>query len=164
NSVRGQGNLALNLFAQQSQLTDFSFVASEAGRRPVANRVQPGKRPRSSMSPTLVFERGEGALRLATGSPGGPHIIHYTAKALLGTLAWGLTPQAAIDLPNFGSIGGPTILEQGRFTAATVEALRSRGHVVEPAPLPSGVQLLERRGGQLLGGSDPRREGAVRGE
>lgn len=150
-------------FLLNNQLTDFSFSDTEAGR-PIANRVQPGKRPRSSMSPTLVFERRDGSLRLSTGSPGGPHIVNFTAKALLGTLAWGLSPQAALDLPNFGSTGGPTLLERGRFPAATAQALRERGHAVEEADLPSGVQLLERRDGWLLGGADPRREGAVRGE
>ena len=150
-------------FLLNNQLTDFSFVSHENGR-PVANRVQPGKRPRSSMSPTLVFERGDGGLRLATGSPGGAHIVHFTAKTLLGTLAWGLSPQQAIDLPNFGSLGGPTVLEAGRFPDATAQALRERGHAVETMPMTSGVHLLEREGSRLRGGADPRREGEVRGE
>ena len=91
-------------FLLNNQLTDFSFVAEQDGL-PVANRVQPGKRPRSSMSPTLVFDRGSGAFVMATGSAGGAAIIHHTAKALLGA-NWGLSPQAAANLPNFGPLDG----------------------------------------------------------
>jgi gamma-glutamyltranspeptidase/glutathione hydrolase len=149
-------------FLLNNQLTDFSFVAEQDGR-PVANRVQGGKRPRSSMSPLLVFDRATGELLLATGSAGGPAIIHHTAKALLG-MYWGLTPQDAANLPNFGSMNGPTLLELGRFPPTTVEALTTRGHtVVEPA-MPSGVHTLMRAGGGWLAGADPRREGAASGD
>lgn len=151
-----------------NQMTDFALTPSDAQGRPVANRVQPGKRPRSSMSPTLVFDLGEGPgrdrLLMTLGSPGGPTIIHYTAKTLLGTLAWGLEPQAAIDLPNFGSTGGPALLERGRFDAATMQALRQRGHTVLETELTSGLQAIRRTPQGWSGGADPRREGAVRGD
>ncbi|HEX5739809.1 MAG TPA: gamma-glutamyltransferase family protein, partial [Hydrogenophaga sp.] len=155
-------------FLLNNQLTDFSFTPRSAEGRPVANRVEPGKRPRSSMSPTLVFDRSTGELLASAGSPGGAFIIHFTAKTLHGMFQWGLTPQAAIDLPNFGTLGGPLMLEAGRFPQATVQSLQQRGHEVREAPLPSGLQAIQRgeQNGQklLLGGADPRREGIVSGD
>jgi gamma-glutamyltranspeptidase / glutathione hydrolase len=147
-----------------NQLTDFSFAPADAAGRPIANRVQPGKRPRSSMSPTLVFERGSGRLLMSLGSPGGAGIIHFTAKTLIGTLDWGLNAQQAIDLPNFASFNGPTLLETGRFPAATAAALRERGHTVIETDLTSGLQAIERRRDGWFGGADPRREGVVMGD
>ncbi len=147
-----------------NQLTDFSFAPADADGRPIANRVQPGKRPRSSMSPTLVFDRRDGRLLMSLGSPGGAGIIHYTAKTLIGTLDWGLKPQQAIALPNFGSYNGPTLLERHRFPAATIEALTARGHEVIQADLTSGLQAIQRVPAGWLGGADPRREGVVMGE
>jgi gamma-glutamyltranspeptidase/glutathione hydrolase len=149
-------------FLLNNQLTDFSFAAHENGVL-VANRVQPGKRPRSSMAPTMVFEREGNRLVLVTGSPGGAPIIHYTAKTILGTLAWGLDAQQAVNLPNFGSLNGPTLLERGRFDGATLEALRARGHDVKEVDFPSGAQTLKRMPGGWSGGADPRRDGAVAG-
>jgi gamma-glutamyltranspeptidase/glutathione hydrolase len=151
-------------FMLNNELTDFSFLPADAQGRPIANRVQPGKRPRSSMSPTLVFDRRDGRFVMSAGSPGGAAIIHSTAKTLIGTLQWGLSPQQAINLPNFGSFNGPTLLEQARFPASTVEALRARGHQVNEAPLPSGLQAIRRTPAGYVGGSDPRREGDVRGD
>lgn len=155
-------------FLLNNQLTDFSFTPRDAQGTPVANRVEPGKRPRSSMSPTLVFDKATGELLMSTGSPGGALIIHFTAKTLLGALNGGLSPQAAIDLPNFGSLGGPLMLEAGRFPAATVQALQGLGHTVNETPMPSGLQALQRgqKDGQRvwLGGADPRREGIVAGD
>ena len=147
-----------------NQLTDFSFAPLAADGRPIANRVQPGKRPRSSMTPTLVFDRRDGRLLLSAGSPGGALIIHFTAKALIASLDWGLDAQQAVALPNFGSLNGPTLLERGRFPASTVDALEARGHVVEEIEMTSGVQILLRTGEGWSGGADPRREGVVRGE
>jgi gamma-glutamyltranspeptidase/glutathione hydrolase len=155
-------------FLLNNQLTDFSFAPRDAQGRPVANRVEPGKRPRSSMSPTLVFDKATGELLMSAGSPGGALIIHFTAKTLLGTLSGGLTPQAAIDLPNFGSLGGPVLLEAGRFPAGTVQALQAMGHTVSETAMPSGLQALQRgvKDGRpvWLGGADPRREGVVAGD
>ena len=147
-----------------NQLSDFAWLPADAQGQPVANRLQPGKRPRSSMSPTLVFDAPSGQLLMTAGSAGGPHIIHYTARALLATLAWGLAPQAALDAPNFGSIGGPLVLEAGRFPPSTMEGLRGRGHRVVEAALTSGTQLVMRRGEGWAAAADPRREGSARGD
>lgn len=153
-------------FLLNNQLTDFSFVAEKDGV-PVANRVQPGKRPRSSMAPTLVFDRESGAVVMATGSAGGAAIIHHTAKALLGA-SWGLSPQQAADLPNFGPLNprrGPLLLEAGRLPQTTVDALEALGHQIGTSTLPSGVHTLMRAAdGAWLAGADPRREGVARGD
>lgn len=152
-------------FLLNNQLTDFSFAPADAQGQPIANRVEPGKRPRSSMSPTLVFDKASGQLLMSAGSPGGALIIHFTAKTLLATLQGGLSPQAAIDLPNFGTLGGPVMLEEKRFDPATVQALRDRGHTVNEAAMTSGLQALQRApAGGWLGGADPRREGIVAGD
>jgi gamma-glutamyltranspeptidase/glutathione hydrolase len=155
-------------FMLNNELTDFSFAPADAQGRPIANRVQPGKRPRSSMAPTLVFDKASGQLAVSAGSPGGALIIHYTAKTLYGVLHWGLTPQQAVDLPNFGSTNGPTLLEEKRFPPATVQALQARGHEVREMDMTSGLQALSVGNvhGQrmLLGGADPRREGIVMGD
>ncbi|RYF25922.1 MAG: gamma-glutamyltransferase family protein [Comamonadaceae bacterium] len=155
-------------FLLNNELTDFSFTPRDASGQPVANRVEPGKRPRSSMAPTLVFDKASGELLMSGGSPGGALIIHYTAKTLYGIFNWGLTPQQAINLPNFGTLGGPTMLEEKRFTSTTVEALRQRGAEVREMNMTSGLQAITRaevHGERLwLGGADPRREGVVMGD
>ncbi len=151
-------------FLLNNQLSDFSFSPSGADGKPVANRVQPGKRPRSSMAPTLVFDADSGALQWTGGSPGGAFIIHFTAKTLYGALRWGLSPQAAIDLPNFANMEGTTFLEKDRFAPSTATALRARGHQVLEIPLTSGLQVLAREPGGWAGGADGRREGVVLGD
>jgi gamma-glutamyltranspeptidase/glutathione hydrolase len=151
-------------FLLNNQLTDFSFVPTDERGRPVANRVQPGKRPRSSMTPLLVFDRLDGSLRLAVGSPGGSAIIHYVAKILVATLDWGLDVQTAISLPNFGSRNGPTELEAGRVDARLADALRALGHEVVLVEQNSGVQAIERTATGWFAGADPRREGVAIGE
>jgi gamma-glutamyltranspeptidase / glutathione hydrolase len=151
-------------FLLNNQLTDFSFAPTDADGLPIANRVEPGKRPRSSMSPTLVFDKATGQLLMSGGSPGGAFIIHFTAKTLYGMLHWGLNAQQAIDLPNFGTLGGPLMLEDQRFNADTVNALKARGHTVLNVPLTSGLQAIQRTPGGWFGGADPRREGIVLGD
>jgi gamma-glutamyltranspeptidase/glutathione hydrolase len=154
-------------FILNNQLTDFSFDSRDA-EGPIANRVQAGKRPRSAMSPTVVFDKKTGKLVLAVGSPGGPAIINYVAKVLVGTLDWGLNVQQAIALPNFGSRNGPTELEAGRFPQATIEALKARGHTVQQTEQNSGlhgIMLLPIHGEPWwFGGADPRREGVAKGD
>ena len=154
-------------FLLNNELSDFSFAPADATGRPVANRVEPGKRPRSSMAPTLVFD-AEGRLAASAGSPGGALIIHYTARTLHGLLQWRLDPQAAIDLPNFGTTGGPVVLEKGRFPAPVIEALKARGHEVREQDMTSGLQAIARgtQDGRTIwrGGADPRREGVVLGD
>ena len=149
-------------FLLNNELTDFSF-APEAGGRRIANRVEPGKRPRSAISPTFVFGP-DGALQAAAGSAGGSSIINYVAKALVAMLDWNMDPQAAVSLPNFGSRNGPTELEKGTAYEALARPLRERGHEVMILDLTSGTQAIGRHAGGWRGGADPRREGAARGE
>ena len=151
-------------FLLNNQLTDFSFLPANPQGQAIANRVEPGKRPRSSMSPTLVFDKATGQLLMSGGSPGGAFIIHYTAKLLTGTLHWGLNAQQAINLPNFGSLGGPVLLESQRFDGTTLQALKARGHMVREIDMTSGLQAIERTPKGWFGGADPRREGVVLGD
>ncbi|HEV8691814.1 MAG TPA: gamma-glutamyltransferase family protein [Ideonella sp.] len=153
-------------FLLNNELTDFAFAPRDAQGRAVANRVEPGKRPRSSMGPTMVFEaQAPQRLLMVMGSPGGSAIIHYNTKVLLATLGWGLSPQEAVDLPNFANDNGATRLEAGRFPLSTREALAARGQRVVEQDLTSGAQVLLRaEGGGWWGGADPRREGVVVGE
>ncbi|MDB5727974.1 MAG: putative gamma-glutamyltranspeptidase [Noviherbaspirillum sp.] len=154
-------------FLLNNQLSDFSFNPVD-GDGPVANRVQPGKRPRSAMSPTLVFDKATKKLVLVIGSPGGPAIINYVAKVLVGTLDWGLNVQQAISLPNFGSRNGPTELEQGRISETVAEQLKARGHnvrMMEQASGLHGIMRMNIHGEEMwFGGADPRREGIARGD
>ncbi len=155
-------------FLLNNELTDFSLAPRDAQGQPIANRVEPGKRPRSSMAPTLVFDKATDRLVISAGSPGGAWIIHYTTKTLYGMLNWGLMPQQAINLPNFGSLNGPTVLEEKRFPAATVQALQARGAEVKEQNLTSGLQAISRGEAHgkswWFGGADPRREGIVMGQ
>jgi gamma-glutamyltranspeptidase/glutathione hydrolase len=149
-------------FMLNNQLTDFSWNP-EANGKPVANRVEPNRRPRSSMAPTLVFDR-DGRLVLVIGSPGGHAIINYVAKTLVGVLDWGLDIQDAVSLPNFGSRNGPTELERGTAVEALAPRLREMGHVVRIRPEPSGLHGIQRGPTGWIGGADPRREGVAIGE
>lgn len=147
-------------FLLNNQLTDFAFVPEVDGG-PVANRVEPGKRPRSSMSPTLVFDDG-GALRLAIGSPGGSRIIGYVVRALTGILDHDLSVQAAIDLPHVVNRNGPTDVESATAAASTKTALEALGHVVRETEMTSGLHgIFVLEDGSLAGGADPRREGVA---
>lgn len=159
--------LMVNGFLLNNQLTDFSFVPQDASGL-VANRVQPGKRPRSSMSPTLVFERNSKKLQLAVGSPGGPAIILYVSKVLVGVLDWQMSVQDAISMPNFGSMNGALYTESNMFDAAQLDSLRGQGHELRTWPMTSGLHGIQRaqRDGKSVwvGGADPRREGVAVGE
>lgn len=155
-------------FMLNNQMTDFSFTPTENGK-PVANRVQPGKRPRSSMAPTLVFDRQSGKLVAALGSPGGSQIIEYVSKTLVGLLDWDMDVQTAVGMGNFGSRNGPTEVEKGLVTPQLVESLRGMGHQVAEIEMTSGTQAIMRKtlpNGKpgWAGGADPRREGVALGE
>lgn len=161
-------HLMVRGFMLNNQLTDFSFLPSENGK-PVANRVEPGKRPRSSMAPTLVFDRQTGQLVATVGSPGGSQIIEYVSKTLVGMLDWNMDPQAAIGMGNFGSRNGPTEVEKGLVSPGLVQALQQRGHQVAEIEMTSGTQAIVRRQGPdekvvWAGGADPRREGVAVGD
>jgi gamma-glutamyltranspeptidase/glutathione hydrolase len=149
-------------FLLNNELTDFSFMPVENGK-PVANRVEGGKRPRSSMAPTIVYDPA-GRIYMIVGSPGGSAIINYVAKTLIGVLDWGLDPQAAIALPNFGSRNGPTELETGAWATAIEPKLRALGHQTRVIEQTSGLQAIVRTKSGWVGGADPRREGTVRGD
>ena len=152
-------------FLLNNQLTDFSFRPVNEQGKPIANRVEAGKRPRSSMSPTLVFDPQSRELLASLGSPGGAAIIHYTTKTLLGSLSWQLSPQQAIELPNLANFNTPfTLLETEGFSEHVKRSLEARGHELREQDLTSGIQMLLLTPQGLLGGADPRREGWVAGD
>ena len=149
-------------FILNNELTDFS-PRPELDGKPVANRVQPGKRPRSSMSPTIVLDR-DGRLVAALGSAGGARIIGDTLQTLIGLLDWDLSAQAAVDLPRVANLNGPTELEEGTPIADQADALRKLGHEVQVRRHEGGLTAIRRTGDGWEGGADPRRDGVARGE
>ncbi|WP_152589994.1 gamma-glutamyltransferase [Nostoc sphaeroides] len=149
-------------FLLNNQLTDFSFSPTSEGK-PVANRIEAKKRPRSSMAPMMVFDRN-GKLVMVIGSAGGSQIINYVAKAIVGHLDWGLDIQQALSLPNFGSRNGPTELEENTDVANLKPALEAKGHTVSVIQLTSGSTGIVLTNQGLVSGADPRREGAPLGE
>ena len=148
-------------FLLNNELTDFSFRSHRDGV-PIANRVEPGKRPRSSMAPTIVMQDGRPVLVL--GSPGGSRIIPYVSKTLVAMLDWGFDAQAAVDLPHLVNRFGTYDLEVGTAAEAQAEALQAMGYATEVRDLTSGLHVIDLRGGRLLGGADPRREGVALGQ
>ena len=170
-------------FMLNNQLTDFSFRAVDAEGLPIANAPAAGKRPRSSMAPSIVFNP-DGEFLFSTGSPGGNSIIAYTAKTIIGILDWGLTPQEAINLPNMVARNGRVSVEAKGIkdeetdeidrgspgetfglTPELVAALESKGHKVRRSKGEfSGLHIIYRNtDGSLIGGADPRREGTAVG-
>lgn len=147
-------------FLLNNQLTDFSFASKSSDGRPVANRVQPNKRPRSSMSPTMVFDEN-GKLRLVIGSPGGSRIINYVARTIIAVLDWGMDVQSAISLPHYVNRNGKTELEAGTSAERLAPVLRKLGHGVRITGLVSGLHGIEFTDKGIRGGADPRREGTV---
>ena len=145
-----------------NQLTDFALSPKKNGQLR-ANRVEANKRPRSSMSPVMVFNQ-DGRLRLVVGSPGGSRIINYVAQTLIGVLDWQLDIQSAIDLPKITNRNKVTTLEKGTELEKYQSYFESLGHKVFIRDLNSGLHGIELVGGQLVGGADPRREGIVLGE
>lgn len=145
-------------FLLNNELTDFSF-RSHVGGKPIANRIEPGKRPRSSMAPTIVMKDDEPYL--AIGSPGGSQIIGYVAKTLVGHLDWGLDLQQAINLPNMNNRFGAFELEKGTAAEQWAPKLEQLGFEIKIKDLNSGVQAIRIDGKQLTGAADPRREGKV---
>ncbi|MEQ8227004.1 MAG: gamma-glutamyltransferase [Rhodospirillales bacterium] len=147
-------------FLLNNELTDFSFRPEWRGK-PAPNRVAPGKRPRSSMSPTIVLDR-DGDFVMAVGSPGGSRIIGYTARAILGVLAWGLDMQTAADLPHVMNRGRGMEIEEPLIPA--IAALNGMGHQVAVNRMISGLQGILKTSRGLNGGADRRREGIVLGD
>jgi gamma-glutamyltranspeptidase / glutathione hydrolase len=149
-------------FLLNNELTDFSFAPVEDGK-PVANRIEAGKRPRSSMAPTIVYDR-RGRVFAVLGSAFGSAIINDVAKCLIAIIDWGLDPQAASALPNYGSRNGPTELERGTSIVALAGRLQALGHEIRIFDDVSGVHAIVRTRTGWIGGADPRREGAVAGD
>lgn len=147
-------------FLLNNQLTDFDFVPMRSGRW-TANRVEPGKRPRSSMTPTVVFRDGEP--RYLIGSPGGARIIGYVAQRLVALIDWEMEPQRALDMGNFVNLNGPTDLERFSDVARFKLALEAMGHTVRLRLLNSGVHAIRIGPDGLVGAADPRREGIAMG-
>lgn len=198
--VDGQGNAAsftttvesafgsfhmVDGFMLNNQLTDFSAEPVGPGGTPVANRLQPGKRPRSTMAPTLVFERAgdaRGRLYAVLGSPGGSVIIQFVVKTVVGMLDWGMDPQQAVGMIDFGAantpktnVGGehPNVDKAGPpgmpgANDPLVQGLRALGHQVDLADQSSGLAAIVRSPAGVppgwIGGADPRREGLVMGD
>lgn len=150
-------------FLLNNELTDFSFVSEDALGRPVANRVEGGKRPRSSMAPTIVFD-ADGRVQAVLGSPGGSRIILYVIKALVALLDWKLDAEAAAALLNFGSRGGTFEIEAGWWAVWHALKLAALGQRVTSEIMTSGLHIIVVRDGRLEGGADPRREGAAMGD
>lgn len=150
-------------FLLNNELTDFSFRPTDAEGRPVANRVEGGKRPRSTMSPIVAFD-SEGKLFAALGSPGGSRIVLFVTKALIGLIDWQLDAQAAVALPNFGSTGRATEIEYGWSSIWKGLLLKSYGHAIAPDLMNSGLHAIVRRADGLEGAADPRREGLAIGD
>lgn len=151
-------------FMLNNELTDFSLNPVDESGKLIANRVEPGKRPRSSMAPTLIFDKNTGEFLASLGSPGGTSIIHYTAKTIAGMYEWDLNAQEAINLPNFGNYNSPSVLEEGRFPPEIIDILEELGHEIIIRPMTSGIQAIQKTENGYFGGADPRREGTVMGE
>ncbi len=149
-------------FLLNNELTDFDRQPMQDGRL-VANRVEGGKRPRSSMSPTMVFKAGEPYLLI--GSPGGSRIINYVAKTIIAILDWDMDPQDALDLGHFLHRNGKTLdLEENTAAAGLKDVLEAKGHTVKVRDLNSGLHAILIKDGKLIGAADPRREGTAMGE
>lgn len=148
-------------FILNNQLTDFSLDPKQNGQW-VANRLEPGKRPRSSMAPMMVFNEDE-TLKLVVGSPGGSRIINYVAQTIIAILDWQLDPQSAINLPRITNRNKVTTLEKGTDLVKLKPALESMGHQVDIRDLNSGIQAIVLSDKKLHGGADQRREGIAIG-
>lgn len=150
-------------FLLNNELTDFSFTPEDEAGRPVANRVQPGKRPRSSMAPTILFDAQESPV-LAVGSPGGVRIIPYVAQAIMGFVDWGLDAQQITEMAHVSNMNGTTWLEAETPAEKWREALEDLGHDVEVSAHTSGLQAIAISPDGLSGGADPRRDGTAGGK
>jgi gamma-glutamyltranspeptidase/glutathione hydrolase len=161
-SAFGSRLMTASGFLLNNELTDFSFTPVDDGK-PVANRVEAGKRPRSAMAPIIVYDE-KGKLFMVAGSVYGSTIINDVAKTLVAVIEWGLDPQAAADLPNVGSRNGPTELEKGTAAVALAPKLRALGHETSIVEDTSGITAIVRTRDGWMAGSDPRREGIAKGD
>jgi gamma-glutamyltranspeptidase/glutathione hydrolase len=153
--------LMTNGFLLNNELTDFSFKTHD-GSLPVANRVEPGKRPRSSMAPTIVMKDGKPLL--AIGSPGGSQIIGYVAQALIAYIDWGMPVEKIVSQPHLINRFGTYDIEAGTDAEKLADPLKAIGFEVKPGEMNSGLHAIEITGTGLVGSADPRREGVAVGE
>lgn len=153
--------ISVDGFLLNNQLTDFSFEPEKNGKK-VANRVEPNKQPRSSMSPTFVFDK-KGQLVMVVGSPGGPRIIQFVAKAIVNHLDFGLDVQQSISLPSFVVLNDVVELEKNQNIAKLSSALNKMGHKTKILPIVSGIHAITIDQNKISGGADPRREGVAIG-
>src|SRR5579872_478290 len=161
-SLFGTGRMVEGFFLN-NQLTDFSFSPQTPDGAPAANAVAADKRPRSAMAPVIVLDR-QGRFVAALGSPGGPAILAYNLKALVGILDWRLSVEDALALPNIVARGASFNAEADKFAPGVVDGLAARGvHLVKGFGENSGLHAIAARDGRLEGGADPRREGIARG-
>ncbi|MBP7709545.1 MAG: gamma-glutamyltransferase [Rickettsiales bacterium] len=154
--------LSVDGFLLNNQLTDFAFEPKKNGKL-VANRLEPGKQPRSSMSPVFVFDNN-GALKMVVGSPGGPRIIQFVTKAIVNQLDFGLDAQAAISLPSFVVLNDVVELERGQNITKIESALNKMGHETKVIEIVSGISAVTIEKGKVSGAVDPRREGVAVGK
>ncbi len=167
-------------FLLNNEMTDFSFRPKDRSGRPIANRIEPLKRPRSSMAPTMIFAP-DGELRMILGSPGGSRIILYVIKSIIAHIDWNANAAEAAAWPNFGSRNGPFEIESGQsapasanvagsafnrsaFYERTRKYLEARGHKIRSGPMTSGAHIIILKNGVIEGGADPRREGRALGD
>ena len=146
-------------FMLNNELTDFSLIPKKNGLF-VANRVEANKRPRSSMTPTIIFNP-EGEIYALTGSPGGNSIIGYVTKSVMAMVDWDLSPQDTVSLPHFIRKGENTELERGTDIVRYKQFLEKKGHKVVIIPKVSGLQIIKKKNKGFIGGTDPRGEGLV---
>ncbi|MEM8555416.1 MAG: gamma-glutamyltransferase [Pseudomonadota bacterium] len=159
-SAFGSRLMAPGGFLLNNELTDFSFRSHRDGD-PIANRVEPGKRPRSSMSPTIVMQ--DGTPTMVIGSPGGSRIIGYVAKTIIAQLDWGMGPQQAVAMPHLVNRFGTYDVEAGTSAEDLAPALQSLGYETNARALTSGLHVITLQNGTLTGAADPRREGIALG-
>ncbi len=154
--------LMVDGFLLNNQMTDFSFLP-EINGKPIANRIEPNKQPRSSMTPTFVFDQND-KLLMVVGSPGGPRIIQYTLRTILSVLDWKLDVQKAISMPNYVVLNDVVELEKNTAITKLQKPLKKMGHQVLIKDLTSGIHAITIENDGVKGGADPRRDGVARGE
>ena len=149
-------------FLLNNQMTDFSFLPEINGKK-VANAIEPGKQPRSSMTPTFVFDKND-KLLMVVGSPGGPRIIQYTLRTILDVLDWKLDVQKVISMPNYVVLNDVVELEKDTPITRLSLSLSQMGHKVTIKELTSGIHAIEVSDQGMKGGADPRRDGLAQGK
>lgn len=154
--------LSVDGFLLNNQLTDFSFEPEKNGKK-VANRVEPNKQPRSSMSPTFIFDES-GKLVMVVGSPGGPRIIQFVVKTIVNHVDFGLDVQQSISIPTFVVLNDVVELEKNQDIGKLKKALSRMGHKTKVIEIVSGINAVTIENNQIKGGADPRREGVAIGD